>query len=95
VKVAGPMFPTMQVHSAVDWLKRQQSLQKYATTAVMIGVIYYVATTLVAWISAPRIDMTMSPVVGPVAVSAQRAERAAIAQKVKRRFEGPAPVCSS
>lgn len=51
-------------------------------TVVLLWVIYYSVTTLVAWITAPRIDMTMSPVAGAIAVTAEAAQTAPIERRV-------------
>lgn len=71
-----------QARPGINWLRHQPWFQKYATTAVMLVVIYYVVTTAVAWITAPKINMTMSPVAGAVAVLAKPAKRGPIAEEV-------------
>lgn len=55
---------------------------KTVTTVTTLAVIYYAVTTLVAWITAPRIEMTMSPVAGPIAVVAEPAKKGEIVEKV-------------
>lgn len=44
-------------------------LRKWVVTGVLLLVIYYGATSVASYLSAPRIDMTMSPIAGPVAVT--------------------------
>lgn len=56
--------------------------KKTVVTVVSLGAIYYLVTTLVAWITAPRIEMTMSPVVGRIAVAAEPAKLEPIQRKV-------------
>ena len=57
------------------WVRQQRAgLKKLAVTAVLLLVMYYGVTTLVAWITAPRIDMTMSPIAGSIAVMAEPAK---------------------
>lgn len=57
------------------WLRQQGAgLRKLAVTAVLLLLIYYGVTTAVAYITAPRIDMTMSPVAGAIAVMAEPAK---------------------
>ena len=55
---------------------------KTVTTVITLAVIYYAVTTLVAWITAPRIEMTMSPVAGRIAVVAEPAKKGEIVEKV-------------
>lgn len=55
---------------------------KIVTTVVTLAVIYYAVTTLVAWITAPRIEMTMSPVAGRIAVVAEPAKKGEIVSMV-------------
>lgn len=71
-----------KARAGINWLTHQAWFQKYATTAVMLVVIYYLATTAVAWITAPKINMTMSPVAGAVAVLAKPAKRGPITEEV-------------
>lgn len=61
---------------------RYQGLAKWITTIVLLLLIYYGVTTLVAWITAPRIEMTMSPVAGRIAVVAEPAKVEPILEKV-------------
>lgn len=71
---AGGRTPEQRLPGA-GWLRQQRAgLQKLAVTAVLLLVIYYAVTTLVAYITAPRIDMTMSPIAGPIAVMAEPAK---------------------
>lgn len=62
--------------------RHKDLVKKTVVTVVSLGVIYYLATTLVAWITAPRIEMTMSPVVGRIAVVAEPAKLEPIQRKV-------------
>lgn len=58
------------------WLRQQRAgLQKLAVTAVLLLLIYYGVTTVVAYITAPRLDMTMSPIAGSIAVMAEPVKR--------------------
>lgn len=60
----------------------RQGMKKLAVTAVLLLVIYYGVTTLVAWITAPRIDMTMSPIAGAIAVTAEPSKIGSIERQV-------------
>jgi len=60
------------------WVK----LRKMVVTGVLLGLIYYSATSVAAYLSAPRLDMTMSPLAGAVAVAIVPAERRDIVSTV-------------
>ncbi len=65
------------------WLGRHAAaVQKTIVTAVILLALYWAVTAIVAYITAPRLEMTMSPVVGRIAVVAQPATRVPIARKV-------------
>jgi HlyD family secretion protein len=65
------------------WLGRHAAVvQKTIVTAVILVALYWGVTSIVAYITAPRLEMTMSPVVGRIAVVAEPAARAPIARKV-------------
>jgi len=53
------------------WIKSR----KIVVTGVLLFLIYYSATSIAAYLSAPRLDMTMSPLAGAVAVAVISAER--------------------
>lgn len=57
-------------------------VSRWAVTLALLGLIYYATTALVAWLTAPRIEMTMSPIQGPVAVAAEPAKVEEIVEKV-------------
>lgn len=57
-------------------------IRKTVVTVALLAFIYWGITTLVAWITAPRIDMSMSPVTGRIAVVAEPAKGAPIARRV-------------
>jgi HlyD family secretion protein len=61
---------------------RHRWISRWAVTLVLLAVIYYTATAAVAWLTAPRIEMTMSPLQGAVAVAAEPAEVTEIVEKV-------------
>lgn len=63
------------------WL-RHRWVSRWAVTLVLLAVIYYTTTAAVAWLTAPRIEMTMSPLTGPVAVAAEPAKTEEIVEKV-------------
>jgi len=76
-----------RVGSAVGWARtfvweRHAGIPKALTTLVLLVVIYYGVTELVAYITAPRIEMTMSPIAGRVAVTAEPAKVAPVMHKV-------------
>lgn len=62
--------------------RHKDLVKKTVVTVVSLGVIYYLVTTLVAWITAPRLVMTMSPVVGRIAVVAEPAKVTPIESRV-------------
>lgn len=79
--------PTARLASALGWARtfvweRHPGILKALTTLVLLAVIYYGTTELVAYLTAPRIVMTMSPIVGRIAVSAEPAKLAPIMRKV-------------
>ncbi|MDR4483945.1 MAG: efflux RND transporter periplasmic adaptor subunit [Nitrospirales bacterium] len=49
--------------------------RKIAVTGLLLMLIYYSATSVAAYLSAPRLDMTMSPLAGAVAVAVAPATR--------------------
>ncbi|GJL53008.1 MAG: MexH family multidrug efflux RND transporter periplasmic adaptor subunit [Nitrospirales bacterium] len=53
------------------WIK----IRKLVVTGMLLVVIYYSANSVAAYLSAPRLDMTMSPLAGAVAVAVVAAER--------------------
>lgn len=53
-------------------------LRKWLVTGILLLVIYYAATSIAAYLSAPRIEMTMSPIAGPVAVTVAPAAKGQI-----------------
>ncbi|MBI4610240.1 MAG: efflux RND transporter periplasmic adaptor subunit [Candidatus Rokubacteria bacterium] len=61
---------------------RHRWVSRWAVTLVLLAVIYYTTTAAVAWLTAPRIEMTMSPLTGPVAVAAEPAKVQQIMDKV-------------
>lgn len=61
---------------------RHPRLRKWAVTAILLVIIYYAATSIAAYLSAPRIEMTMSPIAGRVAVAVKPAQKGTIEQKV-------------
>lgn len=65
-----------------DFLRQNRGIQRALTSAVIIIVLYYSVRTVVAVVTAPRIEMTMSPIAGPVAVRAKPAEKGQISYKV-------------
>lgn len=78
-----PSSSVRRVQRAWDQLgHRRQGVRKLAVTVGLLLVIYYSVTTLVAWITAPRIDMTMSPVAGPTAVAAEPVKLGPIERRV-------------
>lgn len=68
--------------NAKNLLERYPRFRKWAVTALLLVVIYYAATSVAAYLSAPRIEMTMSPIAGRVAVGVRPAEKGTIEQKV-------------
>lgn len=62
--------------------KRYPRLKKWVTTAVLLTIIYYAATSIAVYLSAPQIEMTMSPIAGRVAVAVKPSTRGIIEQKV-------------
>lgn len=62
-----------------DWWIR---VRKAVVTGALLLLIYYSATSVAAYLSAPRLDMTMSPLAGPVAVAVTPAERGEIVSTV-------------
>jgi len=57
-------------------------LRKWLVTGILLLVIYYAATSIAAYLSAPRIEMTMSPIAGPVAVTVAPATKGEIRHTV-------------
>ncbi|MBI2455680.1 MAG: efflux RND transporter periplasmic adaptor subunit [candidate division NC10 bacterium] len=57
-------------------------IKKTIVTAVILTALYWGVTSVVAYITAPRLEMTMSPVVGRIAVVAEPAKIGPIARKV-------------
>lgn len=57
-------------------------LRKWLVTGLLLLVIYYAATSIAAYLSAPRIEMTMSPIAGPVAVTVALAQKGEIRSTV-------------
>lgn len=70
--------------------RHQPTVKKVVVTAVFLLAIYYGVTALVAWITAPQIDMTMSPSVGAIAVTAEPAKIGSI-ERVVTYTGGVAP----
>ncbi|GJL61787.1 MAG: MexH family multidrug efflux RND transporter periplasmic adaptor subunit [Nitrospirales bacterium] len=60
------------------WIKGR----KVVVTGLLLLLIYYSATSVAAYLSAPRLDMTMSPLAGAVAVAIVPAERREIVSTV-------------
>ena len=60
------------------WIKGR----KIVVTGVLLFLIYYSATSVAAYLSAPRLDMTMSPLAGAVAVAIVTAEKQDIVSTV-------------
>ncbi|HBP87633.1 MAG TPA: efflux RND transporter periplasmic adaptor subunit [Nitrospirales bacterium] len=60
------------------WVK----IRKIVVTGVLLFLIYYSATSVAAYLSAPRLDMTMSPLAGAVAVAIVTAEKREIVSSV-------------
>ncbi len=60
------------------WIKGR----KVVVTGVLLFLIYYAATSIAAYLSAPRLDMTMSPLAGAVAVAVTYAERGELVSTV-------------
>ena len=60
------------------WIKGR----KIVVTGVLLFLIYYSATSIAAYLSAPRLDMTMSPLAGAVAVGVTYAEKGEIVSTV-------------
>lgn len=58
------------------------AVKKLAVTAVILAALYWGVTSVVAYITAPRLEMTMSPVVGRIAVVAEPAKVGPIQRKV-------------
>lgn len=61
---------------------RNRWVSRLVVTLVLLAVIYYAATAAVAWLTAPRLEMTMSPLAGPIAVAAEPAKVQEIVEKV-------------
>jgi len=70
---------SMQTLEEHEWWVK---LRKMVVTGVLLGLIYYSATSVAAYLSAPRLDMTMSPLAGAVAVAIVTAERKEIVSTV-------------
>lgn len=60
------------------WTKIPPFFRRWTVTAIILVGLYYATTTIAAYLSAPRIDMTMSPIAGRVAVTVALAERRSI-----------------
>jgi len=56
--------------------------RKVVVTGVLLFLIYYSATSIAAYLSAPRLDMTMSPLAGAVAVTVTYAEKGELVSTV-------------
>ncbi|MBI2402703.1 MAG: efflux RND transporter periplasmic adaptor subunit [Gemmatimonadetes bacterium] len=65
-----------------DYLDRSPRVRKWLVTLIILLVVWKVATAVADYLTRPRIDMTMSPLAGSVAVSVIPAERRAIARTV-------------
>ena len=57
-------------------------IKKTIVTVVVLLALYWGVTSVVAYITAPRLEMTMSPVVGRIAVVAEPAKTGPIQRKV-------------
>lgn len=86
--VAGRLEPLRRTWDRLG--DQRQGMKKLAVTVVLLLVIYYGVTTVVAWITAPRIDMTMSPIAGAIAVTAEPAKIGSI-ERVVTYTGGVAP----
>lgn len=64
------------------WSTFGPGLKKGITTLILLGLIYWGVTSLVAYITAPRLEMTMSPVLGRIAVVAEPARVEPISRRV-------------
>jgi len=62
--------------------ERHRWVSRWAVTLVLLAVIYYGTTAAVAWLTALRIEMTMSPLTGPIAVAAEPAKVQEIVEQV-------------
>ena len=60
------------------WIKGR----KVVVTGVLLFLIYYAATSIAAYLSAPRLDMTMSPLAGAVAVAVTYVEKGELVSTV-------------
>ncbi|MBI4545624.1 MAG: efflux RND transporter periplasmic adaptor subunit [Gemmatimonadetes bacterium] len=80
--------PVQKAASAQTWrngkvyLERHPGVKKVAVTLVILFVIWKASTAIAAFLTRPRIDMTMSPIAGAVAVSVEAAQRGPIARTV-------------
>lgn len=77
-----PQVRNLRAFSEQRLGRHRDLVLKTVTTVVALAVIYYGVTTLVAWITAPRIEMTMSPIAGRIAVVADPAKKGEIVEKV-------------
>lgn len=70
----------------MNWRNWFQSIypfiRKWGVTLLLITIIYYVGSGIIAYLTAPRIEMTMSPIAGRVAVAVKPAEKGEIASSV-------------
>lgn len=78
--------PVQRITSLETWkngkrlVDRNPRVKKLIVTTVIILIIWKVSTAVAAYLTAPPIEMTMSPLAGAVAVVAQPVERGVIAR---------------
>lgn len=74
----GQQEPPPSLEQNVWWIK----IRKIVVTGVLLYLIYYSATSIAAYLSAPRLDMTMSPLAGATAVTIVSAKKSELVSTV-------------
>jgi membrane fusion protein (multidrug efflux system) len=82
-------FPPIQKATSLEtwqngraFLARNPRAKKFLVTLLILLLVWKVSKAVAAYLSAPRINMTMSPIAGALAVSAQPVQRGTIARTV-------------
>jgi multidrug efflux system membrane fusion protein len=82
-------FPPIQkATSSATWrngrayFERKPGAKKLVVTVLIVLIVWKVSKAVAAYLTAPRIEMTMSPIAGAVAVTAQPVQRGLIARTV-------------
>lgn len=70
------------VRAGKEYLDRNPRIKKFLVTLLILFVVWKVSTAIASYLTRPRIEMTMSPIAGALAVTVEPAKRGPIARTV-------------